>query len=417
MTRAISLLLPTLAVLLAGCANPAPETTQTLPALDLLQAENAASLQGMRVGVVTNHTAVTQDGVHLVDILHEAPEVTVGAIFAPEHGFRGNEEGGYTVDNLVDEVTGAPIYSLYGETRKPTPEMMEDLDILVFDIQDIGARFYTYISTMGYVMEAGTEHNVPVMILDRPNPIGGQAKGPMLDMAVQSFVGRFPIPIQHGLTVGELAQMIKGEGWIPQSETLDLRVMTASGWTRDQFWPALGLRWIDPSPNMRNFTEAMTYPGLCLIEGTNLNEGRGTEMPFEIFGAPWVDSAALAAALVESGVKGFTVSDTSFVPVSMPGYAANPKFQDETVHGVRIRITDPATFDAVAFGVHMLSFMKTQYPDQFDWSSAGRIDRLWGGSGLREALDAGTAPAEIIAGYQAALEAFKAQREPYLLYP
>ena len=417
MTRAITLLLFAVALSSAACSSTQTEPVQTLPALDLLQAENAASLQGLRVGVVTNHTAVTQDGVHLVDMLHEAPEVTVGAIFAPEHGFRGNEEGGYKVDNLVDEVTGAPIYSLYGETRKPTPDMMEDLDILVFDIQDIGARFYTYISTMGYVMESGVEHGIPVMILDRPNPIGGTANGPVLDMSVQSFVGRFPIPIQHGLTVGELAQMIKGEGWIPNASELDLRIMPAAGWSRDQFWPALGLRWIDPSPNMRNFTEAMTYPGLCLIEGTNLNEGRGTEMPFEIFGAPWVDGKALAATLTTSGIPGFTVTDTSFVPVSMPGYAANPKYQDETVHGVRVHITDPATFDAVAFGVHMLSFMETQYPDQFDWSSAGRIDRLWGGSNLREAIDAGTAPAEIIAGYQAELQAFNAQREPYLLYP
>jgi len=392
------------------------EPVKVLTGLDVLEGMGFQPLAGKRVGIVTNHTAVNRQGQHLVDLLHASPEVEVGAIFGPEHGFRGHVEGGFDIETVTDSLTGAPIYSIYGSTRKPTPEMVAGLDFLVFDIQDVGARFYTYISTMGYVMEAAGEYGLPLMILDRPNPVSGVARGPILNMEHQSFVGMYPIPIQHGLTVAELAKMIQGEAWMPHMDSLDLHIVPMEGWTRDLFWQDTDLEWIDPSPNMRNPLEAITYPGLCLLEGTNLNEGRGTVMPFEQIGAPWMDSKSVARQLLESSVAGFTVEPVVYTPVSMPGYSLHPRFMGEEVNGILIRVPEPQLFDAVAFGVHYLTIMHTDYPEQFEWRSPASIDRFWGSSSLREQLAEGKTADEIIASYGAELDAFNNLRTPYLIY-
>lgn len=246
--------------------------------LDLAAKDDFPMFQGKRVGIATNHTAQSAKGEHIVDLIHDAG-IEVSAIFGPEHGFRGIEDAGEFVKDGIDTKTGAPIFSLYGRTHKPTAEMLKNVDVLVFDIQDIGARFYTYISTMGYVMEAGAENGIPVYILDRPNPIGRLAEGPIIEQEFYSGVGRYPIPLRHGLTIGELATMLKEENWIPYADKLDLHIVECKGWNPNKPYTAAKQRWINPSPNIRNLNEALVYPGTCLFEATNFSEGRGSENP------------------------------------------------------------------------------------------------------------------------------------------
>ena len=384
--------------------------------LDVLEKMGFEPLLGKNVGVVTNHTAVNKKGLHLVDLLHANSDISIGAIFAPEHGFRGKAQGGDAIPGGVDANTGAPIYSLYGAQREPNPEMLKGIDVLIFDIQDVGTRFYTYISTMGYVLEAGAKYNIPVMILDRPNPIGRRINGNVLDDGFESFVGRYKIPIQYGLSVGELARMIVGEKMIAGLESLELHVVECAGWTGDLFWSETDLDWLPPSPNMRNTNETLTYPGLCLLEGVQINEGRGTEFPFEYIGTPYMDGKLLARELLATGLEGFIVEPISYTPVDLPGVAMNPLFEGEVVHGVKIVVTDPHKYKAVDFLVHLLVITKKNYPTEFGWRSARGPDRLWGGSGLREMVDAGKSAAEIIGSYQNELLAFEAIRAKYLIY-
>lgn len=384
--------------------------------LDILEKMDFEPLVGLNVGVVTNHTAVNRNHDHLVDLLHANNEITIQAIFAPEHGFRGTEQGGDAIPGGVDEKTGAPIHSLYGAQREPNPEMLEGIDVLIFDIQDVGTRFYTYISTMGYVLQAGAKYDIPVMILDRPNPIGRQINGNVLDDGFESFVGRYKIPIRYGLSMGELARMIVGEKMIVGLDDLELHVVECEGWTGELYWSQTDLEWIPPSPNMRNTNETLTYPGLCLLEGVRINEGRGTHFPFEYVGTPYMDGKFLARALMATGLKGFTVEPVSYTPVDMPGVAMNPIFEGEEVHGVKIVVTDPDQFKAVDFLVHLLVITKQEYPDEFGWRSAKGPDRLWGGPALREMVDAGNTAAEIIESYQHELEAFKSIQMKYLIY-
>ncbi|NQV41751.1 MAG: DUF1343 domain-containing protein [Candidatus Marinimicrobia bacterium] len=384
--------------------------------LDVLEKMGFEPLLGKKVGVVTNHTAVNKKGVHLVDLLHANSDITIKAIFAPEHGFRGKEQGGDAIPGGVDSNTGAPIYSLYGEHREPNPEMLEGIEVLIFDIQDVGTRFYTYISTMGYVLEAGSKFNIPVMILDRPNPIGRRINGNVLDDGFESFVGRYKIPIRYGLSVGELARMIVGEKMLSGLDSLELHVVECEGWTGELYWSQTDLTWIPPSPNMRNTNETLTYPGLCLLEGVRINEGRGTEFPFEYVGTPYMDGKLLGRELLATGLEGFNAEPVSYTPVDMPGVAMNPLFEGEVVNGVKIVVTDPDKYKAVDFLIHLLVITKKNYPQEFGWRSSRGPDRLWGGSGLREMVDAGKSAEEIIASYQNELLAFEAIQSKYLIY-
>lgn len=393
------------------------EIQHVLTGIDVLEANHFAPIQGKTVAVVCNHTALDKQGRHLVDILHESPGVTLKAIFAPEHGFRGMIEGGYEISDSLDGKTGAMIYSIYGEVRKPTAQMLAGIDMIIFDIQDIGARFYTYISTMGNVMEAGAEQGIPVLILDRPNPISGFTDGNILDLKYQSFVGMYPIPIQHGMTVGELARMIQGEGWINRAADLDLRIVKNEGWSRDLFFNETDLKWVDPSPNMRNLNEALVYPGMCLLEANTCSEGRGTDMPFEWVGAPYIDGKQLAKALYAKGLQGVTIEPVTFVPQDLPGRAVNPKFEGQKVNGVQIRVTDPREFRPVQFGVKFLVTVRQLYPNDFKWASESRAARLWGSESLVKMIDAGKSADEIIASYQPAVDAFKIRQRRYLMYP
>ena len=257
----------------------APARAPVLPGIDVLLRDSLHLVRGSRAGLITNHTGIDSQGRPSIDRLVEAPDVELVALFSPEHGIRGTEEGGVEIVGGRDPVSGLPVHSLYGETRKPTPEMLADLDILLFDIQDVGARYYTYVSTMALAMEAAGEAGIPFLVLDRPNPIDGvRVQGNVLDPAFSTFVGLYPVPMRHGMTAGELARLYRGEFGV----RVDLRVVPAAGWRRSMRFSATGLPWVPPSPNMPSVTSALHYPGTCLFEGTNLSVGRGTDEPFQV---------------------------------------------------------------------------------------------------------------------------------------
>jgi uncharacterized protein YbbC (DUF1343 family) len=373
-----------------------------LPGVDVLQRDRFKQLTGHRVGLITNHTGVNRLGVSAIELLHDAENVELVAVFSPEHGL----EGKLDVSKIGDTQhagTKLNVYSLYGETRRPTAEMLEGLDTLVFDIQDIGARYYTYISTMGNAMEAAAEHGLEFFVLDRPNPIGGVAvEGPVLDEGRQSFVGYHRLPIRHGMTVGELARMFNDE----LSLDLKLTIIPVEGWQRDQLYDATGLTWINPSPNMRSLTEALLYPGIGLLETTNLSVGRGTEIPFEVFGAPWVDGSRLAEALNEAHTPGMR-----FVPITFTPQAS--KFEGQVCSGVRILLTDRSELEPVRVGLEVAAQIRRLFPD--DWKIEA-YDRLLGNAAVLQALRDGKSAAEIVTNYQDDLARFLERRKLYLLY-
>jgi len=377
-------------------------------------ADTFAVLRGQRVGLIGNHTSRAGDR-HLADLLHEAPGVELAALFGPEHGVRGTADAGATVADGRDPDTGTPIYSLYGETRRPTPAMLAEVDVLVFDMQDVGARFYTYISTMGLAMQAAAEADLPFVVLDRPNPLGGTyVSGYVLEDAQQSFVGQYPIPIAHGLTIGELARMIQGEGWLDGLESLELTVVPMDGWQRAQQWDDLEAPWIPPSPNIPDAETALLYPGTCFIEATAASEGRGTEAPFRLIGHPSLDGVALAADLNTRPLPGVSVTPASFTPTSRAGATA-PKHQGTRVEGVELRVTDADSLDAVALGVHLMKALLTHGGEAIlerpTW-----LDRLAGTPRLREGLERGLPAASIIEGWTDEVAQFNETRQAYLLY-
>ncbi|ARU42066.1 hypothetical protein CCB80_13315 [Armatimonadetes bacterium Uphvl-Ar1] len=285
---------------------------QTLTGAQVMHQTNFQPLENKRVGLVTNHTAMVGD-THLIDILHANPKIKLTALFGPEHGLRGLADAGAKITDETDPKTGVPIFSLYGQTQKPKQEHLKNLDILVYDIQDIGARFYTYISTLGLCMQAAAEAKIPFLVLDRPNPLGGtKVSGYVLEPAHASFVGQYPIPIQYGLTIGELAKMIKGEAWLPGLQNLDLQVAKLENWNRNQ--TAAGQPWIKPSPNIPDFETALLYPGTCLFEAIHASEGRGTTEPFLKLGAPYINAEKLAQTLNSKNIPGIDFSSVSFTP-------------------------------------------------------------------------------------------------------
>ncbi len=397
---------------LMGCsASKKPVVT----GLDVLLTERQDLIRGKRVGIVTNQTALTADGRSIVDAIHQLPGVTLTALFGPEHGIRGKHSAGAFVESYVDSATGVTVYSLYGKNRKPTQAMLDSVDVLLFDIQDIGARFYTYISTMGLAMEAAAEKGIPFIVLDRPNPITGDiVEGPVLNPDFSSFVGMYPIPIRHGLTVGELARMINGEGWLENGLHVDLTVVPMKNWRRKMWYDQTGLKWVKPSPNMPDLTTATLYPGMCLIEGTNVSEGRGTRSPFKIFGAPWIQGDSLKAAVAAFHPLGIAFSVTEFEPQSIPEMAPNPKYLGQLCSGLHMRLTNRDIFRSVSFGVDVLSAIHRLYPDKLTFRKS--FDLLAGGSTLREDIEKDKPPKEIISSWTKGISDFKLKRERYLLY-
>ncbi len=392
-----------------------PNKAQIISGADLLFSENLNLIAKKNIGVVCNHTSLLSDGTHLVDALIEQKDVKVNAIFTPEHGFKGSAEAGEELDyknNLYKEV---PIISLYGKDRKPTKENLKDVDVLIFDIQDVGARFYTYISTMYYVLEAAGENNIPVIILDRPNPIGGNyVDGPVLDIKYQSFVGIAQIPITHGMTVGELAKYFVGEKLISGWKNVSLNVIQCKNWKREipnQFYS----KWNSPSPNINSLETAIVYPGTCLIEGTNISEGRGTISPFLQIGAPFFNSEDIIEKLDLLKVEGAEIQPVTFIPEDIENMATNPKFEGKTCYGIKIKITDPDKFESVKLGVKLLFVLTKLYGNKIKFNDSS-FDRLAGSDILRQQLKNQMLPDKIFATWQKDLTKFNKKINQYLLY-
>lgn len=392
-----------------GEAASAPATTapSVHPGIDVLLSDSLDLVRGRRVGLITNHTGRTTDGRHDIDVLAESPDVELVALYAPEHGIRGEEQAGAVIEGGVDAGTGVPVHSLYGDTIQPTPGMLEGVDVVLFDIQDVGARYYTYPSTMALAMEAAGQAGIPFVVLDRPDPIRGDVvQGNVLDIAFSSFVGRYPVPMRHGMTMGELARMMVGAFGVQ----VELHVVPVTGWSRDMAYDQTGLTWLPPSPNIATLASALAYPGTCLFEGTPLSVGRGTEHAFEWVGAPWIDGQALADTLNGYGFAGVRFEPATFTPHA-PG---DEKFGDTEVHGVRV-VGSTTDYDAPRVGVAMLVEARRMSGDRWTWNVA-HFDRLAGTDALRVGLDAGKGMAELTAGWDAQLADFEAQRAPYLLY-
>lgn len=385
----------------AGTAEPA----DVRPGIDVLLADSAHLVRDVRVGIVTNQTGVDARGVDDITRLLGAG-VHLTAIFSPEHGFRGllDEEN---IGHGVDSATGLDLYSLYGVVRAPTPAMLARVDVLLVDLQDIGARTYTFVSTALRTLEAAAAGGVRVIVLDRPNPIGGiMVQGPVLDTAFASWIGMLPVPLRHGMTIGELVRLGNDALGIAG----DLVVVPLAGWTREQWFDATGLPWVRPSPSMPDLESATHYPGLVLFEPTNVSVGRGTPIAFQVLGAPWLDAAGLAGRL--AGHAGVAVRDTAITPRDPP----DGKYDGITLPAVRFTVTDRDVYDPVALAVQVFAALRAVHPDAFAITSPDRLDRLAGTDRLRRDLGAGIWPDSIVASWQPALTRFLALRRHHLLY-
>lgn len=366
--------------------------------------------EGKRLGIITNHTAYDSNGRFVVDVFKSMPGVKVTALFSPEHGLWGTAPDAKKIDNQTHPVYNLPIYSLYGKTQKPTSDMLRDVDILVFDIQDIGARFYTYVYTMSLAMEAAAENGKTFVVLDRPNPINGiSVEGNILEPAQASFVGLYPIPVRHGMTAGELARMFDEQGWLSGSVKAKLVVIPMEGWRRQMWYDQTGLHFIKTSPNMPDIETASIYPGLCLLEGTNVSEGRGTNMPFRQFGAPWIDSKLLAKRLNALNLPEMRFEPVRFTPTSS-------KYKGKECHGVRIIVSDRNQLEPYFSGIKIVNEICRMYPEQFEWR-ASHFDRLCGTSKIRSAIKSNSSLDALHNKWQKELESFKKIRAKYLIYP
>jgi uncharacterized protein YbbC (DUF1343 family) len=364
---------------------------------------------GKRVGIITNHTAYNSRGQYIVDVFRNMGNVKVAAFFSPEHGIYGVEEDGKRIESITEPNYQIPVYSLYGKIRKPTRQMLENIDVLVFDIQDIGARFYTYIYTMSLAMEAAAENGRRFVVLDRPNPINGlRVEGNILKPQFATFVGLYPVSVRHGMTAGELARMFNEQGWLKDNVKADLVVIPMKDWRRRMWYDRTGLKFIKPSPNMVSLETATVYPGLCLLEGTNVSEGRGTLLPFTQFGAPWIDSKSLAAELNRLNLPGIRFRPVSFTPVSS-------KYKGQQCKGVRIIITDRDLLEPYFSGVLIVNKIFQMYPDKFKWK-VSHFDRLCGTSAIREAITNRSSLEELRESWQAGLKSFLQIRSKYLMY-
>ena len=383
--------------------------------MDRLLTDDRRHLAGRRLALVSNPASIDSRFRHSADALFEDPDTDVVALFGPQHGFRSDLQ-----DNMIETPHGhdprrqVPIYSLYSETREPTAEMLRGVDTLVIDLQDVGTRVYTYIYTMANCMRAAARHGVHVIVCDRPNPIGGAAvEGPALDPAYASFVGQFPIPLRHGLTIGEIARLFNEEFGIGAA----LDVVPLDGWHRDMYFDDTGLPWVIPSPNLPTLDSAIVYPGAVLFEGTMLSEGRGTTRPFELVGAPWIDGERLADAMNARRLPGAHVRPVFFEPTFQ-------KHAKKSCGGCQIHVTDRTAFEPVRVAIELLAEFRRQQPDAFAWrqppyeyeQDKWPIDILYGSDRLRTTLDRSDDVAPLVASWEADEEAFRRVRERYLLY-
>jgi uncharacterized protein YbbC (DUF1343 family) len=397
---------------------PLPASPAVSTGAQQLADNNFAQLEGRRVGLIANHTSVVGD-THLIDLLSEAPEVTLVKAFAPEHGIRGTADAGIAVPDEVDPATGTPIVSLYGAALAPSSDQLGDLDVVVFDLQDVGARFYTYLSTMGLAMQAAAAAGVDFLVLDRPNPLGGITSGFGRDDDQVSFISQYPEPALHGMTPGEVAQSIVANRWLPGVESLRLDVVPLVGWDHTMLWPDTGLVWPVPSPGLPTFTAALVYPGTVLFEATTLSYGSGTEAPFTRIGAPWLDGEALAEALDDRALPGVAFSPLRFTPEAIENVAPEPRLEGVEVVGVDIEVVDPTIVEPVALGAHLLELVFAQATELGEAviDREATFDLLAGTSRYRELLEGGASADEIVLAWADDVADFARVRERSLLYP
>ena len=398
--------LPTIyAARLSQQAGPKPDTV-VRPGLEVFLDNVPPALRGKRVGLITNHSAIDRAGTPAIDLIARHKDLRLVALFAPEHGIRGDAAAGAKIDDETDAKTGVPIFSLYkSEDRGPTAGMLKDVDVLVYDLQEVGGRTWTYVSTMALSMQLAAARKVPFVVLDRPNPIGGEiVEGALLDPKFKSFVGMYPIPARHGMTVGELATLFNQRDGIGAS----LTVVRAANWRRSQWQDDTGLPWINPSPNLRSLAALQSYPGSVYFEGTNLTEGRGTDRPFEQIGASWLNAEQVATAMNGKALPGIR-----FEAIMMTVAPAAAKFPGQTIPAIRFAVTDRQAYRPVRTMLLLIDEIRRQHPRDFAWGKS--IDRLTGSDRVRLEVEAGRLPALLDAWDREAAE-FAASRKPYLLY-
>ena len=400
--------------ILAALPSAITAQTHVEHGVDRLSSAFPKVLEGKRVGLITNHTGHDRHRTPTIDLLAGRKDMKLVALFAPEHGIRGVATGSIAFER--DEKTGLPIHSLYGQTQKPTPAMLDSIDALVFDIQDVGVRQYTYISTLGLAMQAAAEKKIPIVVLDRPNPIGGEIiEGNIREDGLESFVGLYPIASRYGMTPGELAGMYN-DFW---KIGADLHVVKLAGWKRNLWLDQTDLPWTGPSPNLPVFEGIIHYPGTVFFEGTNVSEGRGSEAPFELIGAPYIRAKELADSMNALNLPG-----VRFVSQTYPIKPTGRKYGGQTIHGVRLHVTDRQTYRPVATSMRLMAMIRKLHPNDFQWRSARRgadsvetfsLDRLTGSKRIRQAIENGTLD-ELLAEWDRDAEKFREQRKPYLLY-
>ena len=374
---------------------------QTLTGIDVLEAQKFAPLAGKRVGLITNQTGIDRHRHSTIDLLAHAPGVKLVALFSPEHGIRGNFDA--RVSSTTDEATGLPVYSLYGETERPTDAMLAGVDVLVFDIQDAGVRFYTYITTMGYAMEAAAAHHIAFYVLDRPDPLGGESiEGPMLDRDRTNFVGYFPMPVRTAMTLGEMAQMFNAENKIG----CDLHIIPMQNWKRRIWFSDTGLPWVNPSPNLRSSEAGILYPGLEILQAGGVSVGRGTARPFELIGAPWIRDEDLATYLNRRAIPGVRFEPEKFTPDS-------DLYKGELCQGVKIILTDRNALQSMRMGMEIASVLLKLYPESFQ--PAKMIDLVGNTATIKQLVQSGN-PSAVIASWNESLGEFRKVRAKYLLY-
>ena len=403
---------------LLAFSAPATRSAPVVVGADRLFTEYEHLIRGKRLALVSNHSGRLADGTHLADALHRYPQAQLRVLFGMEYDIRSND---YSVardaESAVDRTTGLPKHNLYGEHHKPTREMLGDVQVIVFDIQEVGARFYEHINILGFVMEAAAEQGIDVVVLDRPNPITGVRQDGFIpdDSALFRFGSYAAVPVQHGLTMGELAKLYNGERMLRGGRTATLHVVPMTGWRRNMWFDETGLPWRKPSPNLLTLNSLLAYVGTCLFESINVSEGRGTDQPFETIGASWLDNAAMVKLLEGVRLRGVTFEATTFTPEQKAYHGRPPELVGERLNGVRMHITDRNAFEPYRVGVAMLWAVNRLHPDRVVWNDAV-LDRLVATTRLKTMILAGKPPAEIFAAWQAEVDAFRRLSAKYRIY-